>query len=89
MTCLDLKRGTVIWQKQIERGPYFASVLAGDDKLYFLNSSGVCTVIDSRSRDGSVIATNRLKGEFRATPAISGGVIFIRSQRRLYAIQSK
>ena len=85
-TCIDLKSGRVHWQKRISQGTYFASVVAGDDKVYFLSTSGTCTVVLA-SRRFTEISTNRLSGTFYATPAISDGVIYFRSHERLYAIE--
>ena len=87
-SCLKLKTGDMLWRKRLPQGTYHASLVAGDGKVYFLNINGVCTVI-AAAGEGEVIATNRLPGTFYATPAISDGVIFLRSYERLYAIGGK
>ncbi len=69
------------------KGQYFSSLVAGDGKVYFLSIEGLCTVIDADS--GAIIAENQLPGTFYSTPAISEGVIYLRSFDRLYAIKGK
>ena len=59
--------------------------VAGDDSVYALSIEGDCSVITAGS-DGEVRATNKLPGTFYATPAISDGVIYLRSYEKLYAI---
>lgn len=87
-SCLNLKTGEVAWRKRLPGGPYHASLVAGDGKVYFLSIDGTCTVI-AAGDDGETIATNRLPGTFYATPAISDGVIYLRAYERLYAIGGK
>ena len=84
-TCLDLKSGKQHWQKRLPQGPYHASLVAGDDRVYFLSTDGTCSVVSSK-KDGKVLSTNKLEGTFYATPAISGGVVYLRAYERLYAI---
>ena len=84
-TCLDLKSGKQHWQKRLPQGPYHASLVAGDDRVYFLSTDGTCSVVSSK-KDGKVLSTNKLEGTFYATPAISGGAVYLRAYERLYAI---
>lgn len=88
-TCLDLKSGEVKWRKRIGSGPFHASLVAGDDKVYFLGIDGTCVVIKADDK-GTVLSTNKLTdGNFYATPAIANGRIYLRSYDRLYAIGSE
>ena len=84
-SCLDLKSGELQWRKRLSGGPYRASLVAGDDKVYFLKVDGTCTVIQAGA-EGKVLAENKLEGSFFATPAISDGIIYLRGHRRLYAV---
>jgi outer membrane protein assembly factor BamB len=84
-TCLDLKAGKLLWTKRLGKGPYHASLVAGDGKVYFLGIEGECSVVEADS-DGKVLATNELPGTFYATPAISDGVIYLRAYEKLYAV---
>ena len=84
-TCLNLKSGKQHWQKRLPQGPYHASLVAGDNCVYFLSTDGTCSVVSSKE-DGNVLSTNKLEGTFYATPAISGGIVYLRAYERLYAI---
>jgi len=87
-SCLDLKTGKVHWVKRLSTGPYHASLVAGDGKVYFLGIEGNSTVVAAGS-EGKVLATNKLSGTFYATPAISGGMIYLRAYDRLVAIKGE
>jgi len=40
-------------------------------------------------RQYEVLAENRLEGELKATPAVSGGALFVRTRTHLYRIQQR
>jgi outer membrane protein assembly factor BamB len=42
-TCLSVKTGEKKWQKRISGGPFHAALVAGDGKVYFQGSKGVCS----------------------------------------------
>ena len=87
VTCFDARTGKQQFQGRLgSRGQHSASPAAADGKIYFLSESGSCTVIQAGPKL-EVLSTNQLSGQlFRASPAISGGRIYIRSQRILYCI---
>jgi outer membrane protein assembly factor BamB len=84
-SCLELETGKVHWRERLMKGTYRASVVAGDDKVYFLSREGTCTVVEAGT-EGKVLATNELPGTFYATPAISDGVLYLHAYGRLYAV---
>jgi len=86
LSCLDIQSGKSYWRKRLGDGPYHASLVAGDGKVYALSIAGKCTVM-SISKEPQVVSVNQLDGTFYATPAISNGVLYLRSFDRLYAIQ--
>jgi len=84
-SCLDAKTGTVHWQQRID-GTFSASPIFADGRIYFLAEQGVTTVI----APGTVfrkLSTSTLDGATLASMAVSGGSIYIRSDRHLYRIQ--
>jgi outer membrane protein assembly factor BamB len=87
LQCFDMKDGKVVWQERV-RGPFSASPVAGDGKAYLVNEEGVTTVVEVGSRP-RLLGTNRLGEEVLSTPAISGGALFLRSDRHLYCIAEK
>ena len=84
--CLDLKSGEKVWERRLGKGPYRASAIAGDGKIYALSRDGVCSVIKA-TPSGEIIATNELEGTFFATPAISDSTLYLRSHDSLYAVR--
>jgi outer membrane protein assembly factor BamB len=87
-TCLSIKTGEKKWQKRLPGGPFHAALVAGDGKVYFQSTTGICSVVKADD-SGEILATNTLPGTFYATPAISDGVIFLRSYEHLIAVGKK
>lgn len=68
-------------------GDYASPVVAGD-KIYFTTSAGKIHVIEAES-EFKLIATNDMsfdKSGFGATPAVSDGCLFLRSNSHLYCV---
>lgn len=87
-TCLDLETGALHWQQRLAQGPYHASVVAGDGKIYFLSTEGTCTVM-AAGKEAKILSENKLPGTFYATPAISDGVVYLRSYDKLWALDGE
>jgi outer membrane protein assembly factor BamB len=83
-TVVDAKNGERVWQERIG-GVYTASPVAADGKVYFLSENGE-TVVLSAGRNPRVLARNKLDARQLASPAISGGRLFIRSDDTLFAV---
>jgi outer membrane protein assembly factor BamB len=83
-TCLDAKTGRTIWRERLD-GRYGASPVLAEGRLYCLAENGLTTVI-AAGREFKQLVKNSLVGPCNASPAISGGRIFIRSQSSLYCI---
>jgi outer membrane protein assembly factor BamB len=84
LTCADARSGQILWQQRVA-GNYSASPVFADGRIYFLSEEGVATVI-APGRTFRVLAVNRLDGDTLASMAVSGGAIFVRSNRHLYRI---
>ena len=54
--------------------------------MYFFNHDAVATVIEA-GRHYAQLAKNRLDGEMRASPAVSGKALFLRTKTHLYRIE--
>jgi outer membrane protein assembly factor BamB len=85
VSCADAKTGKTLYKERL-KGAFSASPIAGDGKVYFLNETGSCSVIDAKADTFEVLATNDLGGETLGTPAIAGGKLYVRSDKALYAI---
>jgi hypothetical protein len=89
VVCGDAKTGNTLWQERID-GPFSASPVAADGKLFVLNEKGKLTVLKLDSGDGTeVLGTGDMKEEGLATPAISGGAIFLRGEKSLFCVGPK
>lgn len=72
-------------------GESYSSPVAADGKVYFVNNSGE-TYVFKAADTYQPLAVNRVTtdGEvFAATPAISNGELFIRSNKHLYCVAEK
>jgi outer membrane protein assembly factor BamB len=86
MTCLNARTGQPAWQERLPaRGDYYASLVAADGKVYALSEDGEATVLAAKPAF-EVLSVNRLGERCLASPAISGGQLFIRSDRHLFCI---
>ncbi len=87
LTCLEAKTGKVIYEGGRVPVPatFTASPVAFDGKILLTSEDGDTFVIKAGPKH-EVIATNSLAEPVYASPAISGGMIFIRGERHLYCI---
>ena len=86
ITCLQAKTGQVAWQKRLPAGgDYYASILAADGNIYTLSEEGKLCVLETGPKF-NLLSVNDMGERCMATPAISNGQIFIRSDRALYCI---
>lgn len=85
LNVVDATTGERLWQERIG-GVFTASPVAGDGKVYFLSESGE-TVVLQAGRRPKVLARNKVDGHFVASPAIAGGMLFLRGDDRLIAIR--
>jgi outer membrane protein assembly factor BamB len=87
LVAADAKTGKVLWQERY-KGKAHASPVAGDGKVYVTNETGAVTVFKA-GREAEILGTNDLGDETLATPAVSGGCLFIRTKSSLYCIGEK
>lgn len=79
--CTDVKTGKAVWDEKIygaQQG-YSASPVAGDGKVYFLSEKGTLSVFKAGGDEAELLGTSEVGGKCIATPAISGGALFIRT----------
>jgi outer membrane protein assembly factor BamB len=84
VTVVDAKTGERVWQQRVE-GIFSASPVAGDGKVYFASETGE-TIVMKSGRTPEVIARNDIGERLMASPAISNGQIFLRTDNQLFAI---
>ena len=69
-------------------GYYYASPVAADNKIYIPSAEGAIVVLDG-GETLKVLATNKLDGAVLATPALSEGNLYVRTESHLYAFGQK
>ena len=82
---VDAKSGEQLYEKTTTRDRHRASPVYGDGKVYLSARNGVVTVVKA-GRDFEILAQNNLEEPISASPAISGGRIYVRTFKALYAI---
>ncbi len=65
-------------------GPYYASPIFGDGKIYAASARGVVTVFEIGD-SLKILARNKLNERIMATPAIFAGKIYVRTKTKLLA----
>lgn len=86
LTVYHAKTGARLYQQRLgEGGAYSASVIAGDGKIYFTSEDGDVYVLKAGEKY-ELLAKNPVGDVLMATPALSGGVLYIRGIKNLVAI---
>lgn len=87
LVVFDAKTGDRVYQQRLgEGGAFTASTVAGDGKLYIANEDGDVFVLKA-GRTFEQLAKNSLGEMAFATPAISEGVIYFRTNRSVIAVR--
>jgi outer membrane protein assembly factor BamB len=84
VTGVDAKSGEKVWQERIP-GIFTASPVAGDGKVYLLSETGEVIVL-AAGRQPRVLERNVMDERMVASPAVSRGQIFIRTDGHLLGI---
>ena len=83
----DPRTGATHWVARLSPGPYVASLVAGDGKIYAFSRHGGGSVI-AASAEYQLLAENQLpEGEILASPAIAGGCLLLRSDAHLLCVE--
>ncbi|MGH9942509.1 MAG: PQQ-binding-like beta-propeller repeat protein [Pyrinomonadaceae bacterium] len=86
----DLRTGEELYRQRLPLigSGFSASPVAADGKLYLSNEDGEMLVI-AAGRNFTHVATNSVGELLMATPALSNGVMYVRSAKSLFAIGRK
>ena len=87
VTVVDAKDGSRVFQQRID-GVFSASPVAADGKIYLVSENGQ-TIVLKAGRAPEVLARNDLGERAVASPAVSDGQIFIRTDDHLFAIGTR
>ncbi|MEO8351807.1 MAG: PQQ-binding-like beta-propeller repeat protein [Chthoniobacteraceae bacterium] len=83
-TCADARTGKVHWTERLG-GDFSASPIAAEGRLYFLNETGVGYIVKA-AKKYQLIATNDLDEATLASPAVTDGTLYLRSESHLWKI---
>ena len=89
VTCYDPKTGNQIWKYKLGgNAPWWASLTAGDDKIYIINEQGLVVVFKAGSEKYEELCRVDLNDKkSQASIAIADKALFIRTGSRLLKIQ--
>lgn len=86
--CWEALSGKEVYNQRIHEDRYRASPVVVDGKIITTARGGVFTVVKTGPK-AEILAVNNLKDVFTASPAISGGRMYLRGFSNLYAIEEK
>jgi outer membrane protein assembly factor BamB len=85
VTKLDAGTGELIQEERVPGfGNYFASPVAGADRVYFASESGTVSVV-AAEKDWRVISSRDFHEKIYATPRLIGDHLLLRTERGLYS----
>ena len=85
--CYDLATGAEVYRQRLphQGSGFSASPVAADGRIYLSSEDGDIFVVKA-GRTFALEATNPMGEPLMATPAITGGTMYVRGERHLYAI---
>lgn len=83
-TCADARTGAVHWNERLG-GNFSASPVAAEGRIYFQNETGIGYVVKA-GKSFELLAKNDLGVRTLASPAVTDGALFIRSENHLWKI---
>lgn len=87
VVCLNCETGDVLGKRRFI-GAYSASPIFANDKLYFCSEEGKISLINADPQM-ELVQVNRLDGRIKASPAVAGKALYLRSDTHLYRIENQ
>lgn len=81
--CFDAKSGTIEWEERLRE--HHASLTSAEGRVYFVNDFGILRTIQP-DKSYKLLAESELKEKVFASPAMSEGQIFIRTDKSLVCL---
>jgi outer membrane protein assembly factor BamB len=89
LTCLDAETGTLRYRGRLGAGgPYYSSPVVAAGKVFLASGEGTVVVLAAGDKF-DVVARNDLREPIFATPAVLGGVLYVRTTAHLFAFGEK
>ena len=90
VTCVETKTGETRWRARAEaEGDFFGSPVSDGEKIFCADKEGNVSVIAVSDEGLEQLAFNRLGDECGTTPAMAGGVMYLRTYRGLMAVKGE
>ena len=87
VSCIDASTGKTLWRERIG-GNYSSSPIRIEDRIYGVSSNGDVVVL-AADRQFKLLGKSSLGEATRATPAVSGGVLYLRTESQLFSLGGK
>lgn len=87
LACFEAKTGKPVYERQRLGGTYSASPWAYDGKVFCLSEDGTTTVVKA-GPEFEPLGKNKMGEVCLATPALSGRALLLRTQSKLYCVQT-
>lgn len=88
MTVINQKTGEVVHKARIDAaGSYLSSPMLAGNRIYMCSYNGTVTVLSAD--DFNVLANNRLKEKIGASPVAVDDVLYVRTDKHLYAFRDQ
>ena len=88
VTCYEAATGKELFKERLGGATYTASPVAADGRIYFVSEEGEARVIKA-APEFELLAVNKVGEICMSTPAICGGVLYIRTKDSLVAVGRK
>ena len=85
LSCYVAKTGKLLYRQRLGGGSFTASPVASGGRLYFTSELGQVYVVRAGPKY-KLLATNAMNDICMATPALSDGMLIVRTKRHVYAI---
>ena len=86
LRCTEIETGREVLKERLPGGPAWGSMIYAAGRIYITTRSGDTVVLDPDPKEMKVLAVNNLGEKSNATPAISGGEIFLRTNGAITCI---
>jgi outer membrane protein assembly factor BamB len=88
VTCYEAATGKEIYKERVGGTSYTASPVAADGRVYFTSEQGEVRVMKA-GPSFELLAVNKMDETCMSTPAICGGMLYIRTKDNLIAMGRK
>lgn len=85
LVCADAESGKALWQLRL-KGPFWATPIVAEDRLVAVSHDGLVQIVQLGETEGKLRGTAQVEKGVLASPAVSGGALYIRTDSFLRKI---